>query len=346
MAGLPVLAPLQANDGDESPEEQLERYREMVRESGYGDMLLDSERNQVYYEALKEAIADCPRPDPVVLDIGTGTGILALMAAQLGAAVVYACEVFEPMQMLAEQMIRQNHMEDRVVLICDRSTDVDTSPAPLELTLDEFHQHAVVRTAWADALHFDFGSAGGQRTAIDNLSRSSSCGAIYAMPMSIRRPLPERNSSALLKLGPAPLELRLCHDNYTLEPLVGQDGLGCMCGWHATLGFHDIWLLNQAEYLRSCLQVALAQRAESRAAQGWLLPGSAGALAFLPLALAASTSLPVYAPHVWLTLPRLLHQVAQRYGVANGKKKSNNKNKSNKKKASNNTSAAASPAVP
>ena len=33
----------------------------------------------------------------VVLDIGTGTGLLAMLAAKAGAGAVVACETFEPM---------------------------------------------------------------------------------------------------------------------------------------------------------------------------------------------------------------------------------------------------------
>jgi predicted RNA methylase len=55
------------------------------------EMLLDEYRLNVYGEAIHE----CVCPGDVVVDMGTGTGILALMAAQAGASRVYTVEIDE-----------------------------------------------------------------------------------------------------------------------------------------------------------------------------------------------------------------------------------------------------------
>jgi len=49
----------------------------------------------MYYRALESAVARVKAMgrEPHVLDIGTGTGLLALMAAKAGATRVTACEV-------------------------------------------------------------------------------------------------------------------------------------------------------------------------------------------------------------------------------------------------------------
>ena len=51
-----------------------------------------------------------------VLDIGTGTGLLSMMAASLGADTVVACEEFRPMAECAERVIRENGYSDKIKL--------------------------------------------------------------------------------------------------------------------------------------------------------------------------------------------------------------------------------------
>lgn len=54
----------------------------------YGHMIADRVRMEAYTEALRRAV----RPGHRVLDVGTGTGIFALLACQLGAREVVAVE--------------------------------------------------------------------------------------------------------------------------------------------------------------------------------------------------------------------------------------------------------------
>lgn len=49
-----------------------------------------------------------------VLDIGTGTGLLAMMAAKLGADSVVAIEEFIPMANCAEKIISTNGFKDKI----------------------------------------------------------------------------------------------------------------------------------------------------------------------------------------------------------------------------------------
>ncbi|XP_013380642.1 protein arginine N-methyltransferase 7-like [Lingula anatina] len=74
--------------------ENYDYYQEIAR-SAYADMLHDTERNKKYELALKKAI-DCMHSQgkPAnVLDIGTGTGLLSMMAARHRADSITACEV-------------------------------------------------------------------------------------------------------------------------------------------------------------------------------------------------------------------------------------------------------------
>lgn len=66
--------------------------------SGYGSMIADRVRIDAYAQALRQAA----RPGSVVVDIGTGTGIFALLACQYGARKVYAIEPSDAIQVARE----------------------------------------------------------------------------------------------------------------------------------------------------------------------------------------------------------------------------------------------------
>ena len=75
-------------------------------------MLLDELRMTAFQAAIREAV----RPGDVVVDLGTGTGILALWAAQAGARRVYAIEP-APIIGVARQIAQSNPDGDRIVFI-------------------------------------------------------------------------------------------------------------------------------------------------------------------------------------------------------------------------------------
>ena len=71
-------------------------------------MLHDDRRTGDYLAALAEAV----RPGDVVLDIGTGSGVLAIAAARAGARRVYAVEASDIAE-VAERVFAANGVEDR-----------------------------------------------------------------------------------------------------------------------------------------------------------------------------------------------------------------------------------------
>ncbi|XP_071086920.1 protein arginine N-methyltransferase 7-like [Haliotis cracherodii] len=105
-------------------------YHQEIARSAYADMLHDTERNQKYYDALKIAIKMLhDRGEKAhVLDIGTGTGLLSMMAASAGADSVTACEAFKPMAKCAKKIMQKNKLGDKISLIPKRSTEMTVGP--------------------------------------------------------------------------------------------------------------------------------------------------------------------------------------------------------------------------
>jgi protein arginine N-methyltransferase 1 len=76
-------------------------------------MLADAPRMQAYRRAIEAAV----RPGDVVADLGTGSGVLALMAVQAGASHVYAIDRRPRSLWIAERIIRANGADKRIQLI-------------------------------------------------------------------------------------------------------------------------------------------------------------------------------------------------------------------------------------
>jgi type II protein arginine methyltransferase len=82
-------------------------------------MMDDAKRNETYEAAIRRAA-----PGKRVLDIGTGAGLLALMAARAGAAKVTTCETVGLLAARAREIIAQNGFSDRIMVISKSSTDM------------------------------------------------------------------------------------------------------------------------------------------------------------------------------------------------------------------------------
>ena len=94
-------------------------------------MLHDERRTTDYIAALREAV----RPDDIVVDIGTGSGVLAIAAARAGARRIYAVEASDIAD-VAERVFARNGVQDRVTLIRGWSRNVEL-PEPADLLVAE-----------------------------------------------------------------------------------------------------------------------------------------------------------------------------------------------------------------
>ena len=85
--------------------------------------------------AFRRALAEVVRPGDVVIDLGSGTGILGYLACQAGAGRVYAVDDGSIVG-LARELVRANDLSDKVQVIRQVSTWV-TLPEPVDLVVTD-----------------------------------------------------------------------------------------------------------------------------------------------------------------------------------------------------------------
>ena len=84
------------------------------------EMLNDEKRNEAFRRALVNAIT----PETIVLDIGSGTGLLAMMAARAGARETVTCEMVPLLAELARDTVALNGLADRIITLDMKSTSL------------------------------------------------------------------------------------------------------------------------------------------------------------------------------------------------------------------------------
>ncbi|XP_018421871.1 PREDICTED: protein arginine N-methyltransferase 7 [Nanorana parkeri] len=105
-------------------------YHQEIARSSYADMLHDKDRNEKYYQGIRAAVKRVKErgEEAIVLDIGTGTGLLSMMAVTAGADYCYAIEVFTPMAEAAIQIVKANGFGDKIKVINKHSKEVTLGP--------------------------------------------------------------------------------------------------------------------------------------------------------------------------------------------------------------------------
>lgn len=88
--------------------------------ASYGDMLTDDVRMAAYLQAMRQFIGS----ETVVLDLGTGPGVTALLAARCGARHVYAIEGNSTVW-LGRRLAQANGLQDRITFFHGLSTEYE-----------------------------------------------------------------------------------------------------------------------------------------------------------------------------------------------------------------------------
>jgi protein arginine N-methyltransferase 1 len=105
----------------------------MYSVSAYGKMIADGPRVRAYVAALANVI----RPGSVVVDLGSGPGLFAMIACQLGARRVFAIERENIIQ-VGRDAAREYGVADRVEFIQSLSTKV-TLPEKADVIISDLH---------------------------------------------------------------------------------------------------------------------------------------------------------------------------------------------------------------
>lgn len=109
------------------------------------NMLVDAQRTGAYHRGITHNRSDFE--GKTVLDVGAGTGILSLFAAQAGARKVYACEG-TPSADYARALIQANGLSDRVEVVRARLDELEL-PEKVDVIISEpwgfflFHERMV-----------------------------------------------------------------------------------------------------------------------------------------------------------------------------------------------------------
>ncbi|ETP33230.1 hypothetical protein F442_18208 [Phytophthora nicotianae P10297] len=111
-------------------------------------MLSDDLRMQSY----RDAIFENPNhfKDKVVLDVGTGSGILSIWAAQAGARKVYAVEATDIAQQ-ARKVIKANNQDHIITVIQSKIEDVEL-PEKVDVVISEWMGYFLLRESMFDSV--------------------------------------------------------------------------------------------------------------------------------------------------------------------------------------------------
>merc|ERR1711962_1277382 len=113
-------------------------------------MLHDHERHQKYHQALRRVVSELKGgncEEVFALDIGGGTGILSMMAAEAGCTHVTTCESSELTARVAEKVVKTNNLNQQIDIVCKSSHDLkipEDMPRKADLLVTEIFDSELI----------------------------------------------------------------------------------------------------------------------------------------------------------------------------------------------------------
>lgn len=119
------------------PHTQTNPYWSMTE--GVFNCLIDEERTSAFDKAISATV----RSGDVVVDMGTGSGVLAMLAARAGAKKVYAIEIDQSNIATLGAVFRANGLDDRIVLVQGDVCKIDL-PEKVDVIIGEMIATALI----------------------------------------------------------------------------------------------------------------------------------------------------------------------------------------------------------
>lgn len=112
-------------------------------------MLKDAVRTDSYMNAIKQN--KHLFKDKIVLDVGCGTGILCMFAAQAGAKQVYGIDMSNIIDQ-AQEIIKLNHFEDKITLIKGKMEDIELPVPQVDIIISEWMGYFLLYESMLDTV--------------------------------------------------------------------------------------------------------------------------------------------------------------------------------------------------
>lgn len=113
------------------------------------EMLKDKERTLTYKRAI-ERNGDNFK-DKIVMDIGSGTGILSIFAARAGAKHVYAIENAE-IAYFSREIIRKNNLSDKITVIKGKMEEIQLPVEKVDIIISEWMGYFLLYESMLDTV--------------------------------------------------------------------------------------------------------------------------------------------------------------------------------------------------